>query len=159
MNEASKSSEARPGQERPPSLKDWGASLIVRASRLLRTQDNRGTAHPVFVVQQRQRICGVDDGYTEEFVWMDQEWNEVHDPELIEQLESAGQLDSTKGYTRIGYLDIWEFVTACFTEQGCKDYIALNGHNLREPRIYVESAHRNHEWQAVRALLGKEPSP
>jgi hypothetical protein len=31
-------------------------------------------------------------------------------------------------------------------------YIYLNGHNLRAPRIYVESAFRNAEWQALRAL-------
>jgi hypothetical protein len=146
-------SKARPDQEPPPSPDASSTALIERAAQLLHTQDNRATQHPVFVVQQRRRICGVDDGYTDDFVWMDEEWDEVHDPELIEQLDVASSLDPPKGYTRIGYLDIWEFVTACFTEQGCKDYIEVNGHNLREPRIYVESAHRNREWQAVRALL------
>jgi hypothetical protein len=71
---------------------------------LIRTQDNRCTASPIFIVQQRRG---------------------KH----------------------------WDFVTACFTEQGCKDYLARDGHNLKEPRIYAAGSYRNSEWQAVRNYL------
>lgn len=105
---------------------------LARIGDLLRTQDNRITNAPIFVVQQKRRIYGISREYTDDF-------------EVI-----TGDYGPTR---RVGYLDTWEFVTACFTEQGCKDYIALNGHNLKEPRIYAEGSFRNHEWRAVRDYL------
>lgn len=45
------------------------------------------------------------------------------------------------------------FVTCCFTAKGCEDYIAANGHNLKKPRIYVESGYRNREWEIMREFL------
>lgn len=55
-----------------------------------------------------------------------------------------------------------KITTACFTRKGCEDYIALNGHNLKSPRIYVESGYRNREWEQLRELvmrLGAEDQP
>jgi hypothetical protein len=46
----------------------------------------------------------------------------------------------------------WQNVQPFFTKDAADHYIYLNGHNLRAPRIYVESAFRNAEWQALRAL-------
>jgi hypothetical protein len=47
------------------------------------------------------------------------------------------------------------FVTACFTRKGAEAYIEVNGHNLREPFIYVASLFRNREMIDVRkALIG-----
>jgi hypothetical protein len=110
----------------------------------IRTQDNRITAHPVFVVQQKRRVWGVSSDYTDSFAYVDSDGG-VH--------QKAG-----RGRNRVGYLDHWEFVTACFTEKGCQDYLRINGHNLKEPRIYVESAHRNAEWQLIRAALAATAS-
>jgi hypothetical protein len=61
--------------------------------------------------------------------------------------------DIPDNYTRTAYVDRWDFVTACFTEQGCKDYLAVNKHNLKEHRIYAESGYRNKEWIALRKFL------
>lgn len=46
-----------------------------------------------------------------------------------------------------------EFVTVCFTYQGCKDYLAVNGHNLNQPFIYVHSLFRNSEMLSIREFL------
>lgn len=54
---------------------------------------------------------------------------------------------------RLAVFDVWEFVTACFTEKGCKDYLAVNGHNLTEPRIYAAGSYRNEEFRTVREYL------
>ena len=35
----------------------------------LNTQDNRATAHPIFLVQQEHRIYGMDPDYTDKCVW------------------------------------------------------------------------------------------
>ncbi|MCG8435327.1 MAG: hypothetical protein MJA83_14990, partial [Gammaproteobacteria bacterium] len=136
-------------------------SFRTRLAHLLATQDNRITAHPVFVVQQRRRIYGLDTDYSDNLVWLDDanDCAEIHG-ELADKLEADYQLtmEEPMDYHRTGYLDMWEFVTACFTEQGCRDYIDANGHNLNEPRIYVESAHRNREWQRLREMLSQKPA-
>ena len=53
--------------------------------------------------------------------------------------------------------DIDVFVTACFTEQGCKDFLARDGHNHRRPFIYAFGSYRNGEYQAVRNILKSLP--
>lgn len=45
------------------------------------------------------------------------------------------------------------FATACFTREGCLRFLAADGHNHRSPHIYVESGHRNWEWQELRQFL------
>lgn len=77
-------------------------------------QDNRGTEHPVFVVEREERVYA--------------------------------------RRPRLGYTPVWAFETACFTDVAAKRYIAENSHNGTF-RVFVYSAHRNPEWQAVRALL------
>jgi hypothetical protein len=62
--------------------------------------------------------------------------------------------DEPDGWFRTAYQDTWHFVTACFTEAGCNDYIRLNGHNHRgKLRVYADSSYRNEEFRAVRAFL------
>lgn len=121
----------------------------------IRTQDNRITSDPLFIIQQKRRIYGVDSDYTDLFIWVDD-----NDPENIADETKCKELDmmenfgeDTGDWVKVGYIEHWEFVTACFTEQGCKDYLAINGHNLNKSRIYVESAYRNHEYIAVREFL------
>lgn len=128
--------------------------FIRRTALALRTQDNRITSHPLFIVQQKRRTYGIDTGWTEATVWLDEEGSEV-DGGLARSLEAGWKKCRLEpaGYTRVGYHDTWEFVTACLTEDGAKDYIRLDGHDLREPRIYVTSGHRNKEWQMLRALI------
>lgn len=127
---------------------------IPEIAHQLRTQDGRATSLPVFCVQQKCRYP-VPEDYSDEGEWYDSDLCEtVTDAEeirLIEAEEQAGLLDDR--YQWIWYQDHWEFVTACFTEQGAKDYLVINGHNLREPRVYVESGYRNHEWETIRAHL------
>src|SRR5207342_1777997 len=42
-----------------------GADGLAEIGELIRTQDNRITSEPVFVVEQRTRIYGLDTDYTE----------------------------------------------------------------------------------------------
>lgn len=129
---------------------------MLEIGELLRTQDNRITDQPVFTVQQRKRVYGFDPGWTDGdgFIWV-HDGNEVTDPERIAELEREYKKNhiEPQDHSRTYYKDHWEFVTCCFTEKACQDYIAANGHNLKEPRIYVESAYRNDEWKYVREYL------
>lgn len=128
------------------------AARCAEIGRTIATQDNLATKLPMFIVQQARRISGVEEGFTETFHWVNSDGERVGDDELA----SAQHLDDLPwrdGYYRVGYVKIWEFVTACFTRVGAENYIAANGHNLTEPRIYVETGFRNREWETVRDHL------
>ena len=132
---------------------------LLKTAKNLATQNGRMTFAPVFAVQQRRRIYGMDgehsggDEDTLGHIWVDADGDEVEKAvhRRLDCREREGK--PTDGYKKVHYLEIWEFVTACFTEQGCHDYIALDGHNLKSPRIYAYSSYRNTEWIAVRNLL------
>lgn len=55
--------------------------------------------------------------------------------------------------TKTGRMGQYDFVTAFFSERAADAYVLANAHNLKKPRVFVYSAHRNREWQAVRACL------
>jgi hypothetical protein len=121
----------------------------------VREQDNRATANPIFAVQKKRRIYGLDTDYAEDdIVWLHCDGLEA-DAEKRAVLEKAhdegGEVPPE--WRRTAYLDIWEFVSAFFTEAGAQRYIDENSHNLGTSRIYAESGHRNKEWAAVRAHL------
>lgn len=145
-----------PTQASEPVKPDPGiGGFLAALGELIRTQDNRITESPIFVVEQKTKVCGLDDGYADHFEW--------YDPDACESYDDAGKAerDAERAeagskpikWRRVGYVERWEFVTACFTEQGAKDYLSANGHNLREPRIYVHSGWRNAEWKRLRAFF------
>lgn len=137
----------------PPSLDADDAARLAAIGELIRTQDNRITDSPIFIVQQRRRIYGIEDGYCENFVWIDGDNSYTDEERAVRDAERAENEEAEVEYRQCGYIDIWEFVTACFTEQGCKDYLKRDGHNLREPRIYAAGSYRNEEWRFVRKQL------
>lgn len=128
---------------------------IAEIGHLIRTQDNRITDAPLFIVQEQKRTYGFDPAYSDKFVWLDCEGDEVDAEEQarIEKLRDNGEVIQV-GWTRTAYQDEWHFVTACFTEAGCNDYIARNGHSHRgKLRVFADSSYRNEEFRAVRAFL------
>lgn len=96
----------------------------------LRSQDNAATKEPVFMVQERRRVYGVDSDFA----------------------EGQCRVETNVDHREVGYVDVWVGVTPFFTRQGAEDYIAANAHRLTEPRVYVDSAYRNDEWQLMRRL-------
>lgn len=141
----------------------WNMADLKTISENLKTQDNRCTADPIFVVQGRRRVYGFDTQYSEDIAWYDDDGCAASDEEakgLEEAYDSTG--DEPEGWIRTAYKDFWENIQPFFTEAGAKRYLEVNGHNLRrfeEVRIYVDSAWRNEEWQFVREMLMKgEPS-
>lgn len=121
---------------------------------LLRTQDNRITSDPLFVVEKKVVVTGFDSDYADFFQWVDFE-NDYYEADE----EQAKRLDEMllnepesipAGWEKVGCRIHWQFVTCCLTEQGCKDFLKINGHNVGESRIYAYSGWRNYEWQHVR---------
>ena len=119
---------------------------------LIRTQDNRITDQPMFVVFQKREIIGSDEHSPSRICWV---WDGEEVSELrakrLEALYQDGR--DTREYDRYAMQEVDEFVTVCFTEHGCKDYLRQNGHNLRLPYIYACGSFRNNEYQLVRNWL------
>jgi len=112
-------------------------------------ENDHCTAHPVFIVQKRRIVTGIDTEYTDNIAWVSE--GEILDAEESSALEAAyqdtGQVPDD--YTRTGYCEEWEHIDAYLTERaalsrcsGAPDY-----------RVTVESAYRNKEMQIVRAFL------
>ena len=122
----------------------------------LRIQNNRHTDQPIFVVEERVLVI-TEEGYGEDHC----EWvnTESGDYEVANVLK-AHRLNllrnnhrETGSWKKFFYLETWKFVTSCFTEKGCQEYLKINGHNLREPRIYAYGSFRNEEYQTLRTSL------
>lgn len=123
---------------------------IEEISQHLHTQDNRATADPLFVVRQQERIYGIDPQWdcSDGFVYLFEGETYSDADELALHGLTTGDCEEAH------YVNIREIVTACLTEQGAKDYIACNGHNLSgEPDIYALSCYRNEEMLAIRRML------
>ncbi|MCP4678082.1 MAG: hypothetical protein GY854_21725 [Deltaproteobacteria bacterium] len=122
-------------------------------------QDNQCTAHPIFVVQQRRRFYGLDQQYTDsEIVWLyNGDEVDTNDEDLARAKEHYEKhLEELEGWARTSYIDIYEFVQPFFSRVAADEYIKANRHRLNDPRVYVDSAYRNPEWQAVRDVLVRE---
>lgn len=128
---------------------------LEEISKKMEGQDNRATSHPIYIVQQRRRIYGLDTRWVDDQVWLldGEEVSEDHPdlPKVKEQYAWNGTCPDAWDLT--GYQDIWEFVQPFFSEKGAQEYIEANKHNLTDPRIYVDSAYRNKEWQAIREVF------
>lgn len=124
----------------------------------IRTQDNRMTADPLFVVFEKKRIHGMDPSYADATVWVHCDGDEASEEEA-KTLEAKYQETATEpeDWTRTGYVDVDVFCTACFTLKGCEDYLLVNRHNLKDPHIYVETLYRNEEMIGVRNWLKALP--
>lgn len=126
----------------------------------IRTQDNRAASLPIFVVQQKKRTYGFDTLFVDgKAVWLDDEGNEADGDDEKAVREADNNYRATPGWRKTYCQDTWEYVMPFFTEAGAQRYLEENGHNLKEPRIYVESGYRNREWEAIRKFLAEQPSP
>lgn len=120
----------------------------------IRTQDNRIMSEPMFCVYQKREIAVDSDCDYDRIVWVDEDGNEAseHKSARLELLHENFR-EPPDGWRRVAVKDVDDFVTCCFTERGCKDYLACNGHNLRLPFIYVKSGFRNAEYISIRNWL------
>ncbi|EFB3645609.1 TPA: ead/Ea22-like family protein [Escherichia coli] len=120
----------------------------------IRTQDNRITSDPMFCVYQKREIVVDADYDYDRIVWVDEDGNEANKRQSRRlELLHENFREPPEKWRRVAVKDIDEFVTCCFTEQGCKNYLAANGHNLRLPFIYVKSGFRNAEYIGIRNWL------
>ena len=128
--------------------------LLQRMQVSLNTQDGRFTADPFYCVfSKREIVVDADYDHDRTFWW--------HQERHVEASKStARRLDAldrdcreTGDWVKLAVKEISHFETACFTEQGCKDFLEIQGHNLSKPFIYATSLFRNREMLALREAL------
>lgn len=136
-------------------------SELSAIGELIRTQDNRITDQPFFAVMTKREIVASEDHDCDRICWVEnQSGNYVEATETQHRrLEAIYQAkyEVRDGWDRYAMKEIDVFVTGCFTEQGCKDYINKNGHNLNKPFIYAFGSYRNDEYQTVRKFIMQMP--
>ncbi|CUY61208.1 hypothetical protein [Serratia marcescens] len=136
-------------------------SELSAIGELIRTQDNRITDQPFFAVMTKREIVASEDHDCDRICWVEnQSGNYVEATETQHRrLEAIYQAkyEVRDGWDRYAMKEIDVFVTGCFTEQGCKDYINKNGHNLNKPFIYAFGSYRNDEYQTVRKFIMQIP--
>ena len=133
----------------------------------IRSQNNRCTADPIFCVFEKVPTPAAEGYNHTRIEWYDSDHDRDTTPLQAARLEAlfdGGRCDDNdyKCWRRLAMHDVDTFVTACFTFKGCEDYLAQNGHNLRQPFVYVTSAYRNDEYKAVREWmmqLAAAPAP
>lgn len=130
---------------------------LKRIGELLRTQDNRITHNPIFIIEEEEKIWGVDSEYDYDGrIWInhDYDYDEIEDERLLKVLDYRYQYgEDIKNYGVVFYRTAWKFVTACFTEKGCEDFIKIDGHNHGKLRIYAHGSYRNAEFNTIRDYL------
>ena len=128
---------------------------LEEIGKLVINQDNRITDAPMFIVEKKVFDYGYDSQFCDEYKWIDygEDHEEADEEETVRLDNLENTLEDTGTWEKVYYKERWQFVTACFTEKGCKDYIRLDGHNLGETRIYAEGSYRNNEFRDIRAAL------
>ena len=128
--------------------------LLQRMQQSLNTQGGRFTADPFFcVLSKREIVVDADYDHDRIFWWHQEKHVEASETteRRLESLRRDGR--ETGDWVKLAVKEIDNFETACFTEQGCKDFLEIQGHNLRKPFIYATSLFRNREMIALREAL------
>lgn len=128
------------GLDLPPDLSEF----LHR----LRTQNHAITAWPIYNVEQKERIFGVDPRWHDvESVWT----YDGCDDGPVDKKPSGDE----KNVEEIFVVWEWRYVCSHLTMAAAELYIAQNSHNLGEARVFIGSQHRCYEWQEVLRILGQ----
>ena len=143
---------------------------IEELPELLKTQDNRSTADPIYVVYDIERIVVPADNHYDGMFWFwgdgdGHEFDEVYDwhkfcldncyegfhPEMeLDELEKKAE---DMGLQHLAYVERRVFTNVFLTEKGAKDFIKANHYHFTRLHVYVHSLWRNEEMQAVRKFF------
>lgn len=131
------------------------AAIIEMAQRIAADKFEHCTADPIFMVEKRRLLSGLDTDYTENIGWFND--GERVDAEESAQLEAAYEEtgEVPQDYVRTGIAEEWEHHATYITQEGAQAFVDAKGEDFR---VYVDSGYRNKEWRDLRAfLLGLAP--
>lgn len=116
----------------------------------LKEQDNAYTASPVYCIQERVLVTGIDPDYASDVGWFCE--GDLADPQKSRALDRyyARFGKEPESWTRTGYEWSWRYTSQFYLTKEAAD--AFVG-DSKYHRVYVDSAYRNHELKEVRRLL------
>ena len=142
-------------------ISDESYLFLKELSHELKTQDNRATDKPFFVVLENEKLFGMSPEYTDNEVYVDMgDCNLTYDtkeeallaiknndPHVTEE-EAEKYFD--ENITRTGYQQIKQKHNFFLTEKGYKEHMLQNKHNYNSDACsYVECAFRNPEYDGL----------
>jgi GNAT superfamily N-acetyltransferase len=132
--------------------------LAAMAERLIHQDQSahggrtHATADPVYMVQQKARTYGIDPASWDPDGWV------IIDENGEEIAEFATEPDTSRlsdGHRLVAFAEEWRLVdgAVALTRRGIEEYLARNGHNLTQPRIWIGSAQRCAETRHLMRVL------
>lgn len=150
---------------------------LIETSKLMRTQSNRSTQYPLFIIQEEQEVvkaegCGGEYRYLTddcESSLTAEQYDAIEEAQDNENSESVAELVEELGFESLYDINLRDYrkieydleyvycdnAGVFFTEQACHDHIESNRHHYTKPRSYVISAWRNYEMQEVMRMILK----
>lgn len=135
----------------PEGILEIGRRMVADAK-----DNDHCTAHPLFCVEKRRLVTGIDTDYTDNIAWIDEDGYILPADEaaaLEAAYDETGEVPN--GYTRTGFVEEWEHVDTYLTPQAAE--ARINGG--KDGRVNVNSAYRNSEMRAVRDFLMSLAAP
>ena len=147
-------------------ITDQMYDFLMELSKEINSQDHRCTRMPYFFQVQTTEAVSVGEGQGEEIWHQDGSILETQEEideavkELLDgtepmpednyekelTLEEAGWCKVNRDYTEV-------YQEAFFTAKACKEHIAINKHNYREPVDFLSGSFRNPELELVMKFL------
>ena len=111
------------------------------------------TRDAIFIVQKRNRIMGMDGSYnSDDYIWVNYERDcEEADERTSRRLDALdnGFDRDLRGWEKVYYMDVWEYVSAHFTKESAEAFIKRKGHDYDELRVYVDCQVYCPEYNAI----------
>lgn len=109
------------------------------------------TRDPLFIVEKRVRVTGMDSAYVDDYIWInfdrDHEEADARTSKRLDALDDAGR--STGSWEKIYYCDHWEYVSTHFTKEAAEAFIARKKHDYDKLRVYVDAQLYCWEFNAI----------
>lgn len=148
---------------------------LIETSKLMRTQSNRHTQYPLFVVHEELEVvqaqgCGDYTKYISEdgeHEFTQEQYDAIEEAQDNENQESVEELLEELGFENLYDINLRDFRAVefelqsvmsdragfFFTEKACHDHIEQNHYHYTKPRSYVISAWRNPEIVATMQMI------
>ena len=141
----------------------------------IKTQDNRATADPIFILFDREKMP-TDSHYSDDYIYIDVD-DDNHEidgnakelrkyvkdtletrqlPDDIDTMDEDKLLELLERYHKIDKVyvkTIDVFKQAFFTNKSAHEFMESNMHHFNDPYVYCDSLYRNYEMQAIRNAL------
>lgn len=139
------------------SISDETAVFLSQLAHTLKTQDNRGTADPYFFTVRKFIDVAVPDGCGEAMLYFDnsdvESYTEEEAKKRAEELEMTFDDYVEERCQKYDSKEEERFENFFFTEDGYKQHVKINGHNIarvcKRYDSYVDHAFRNPELEKV----------